>query len=426
MPYARFNKAVNKPAEKSGNRSRRVSKWFSRHKWRLKLSVLALCAVFSGGALVIWWLWEIPLTSPLSSLSSFRFLRHSELPHTRDKVVYGFLPYWNLNSVVLQPELSHLAYFALAINPDGQLRLREDGTVEPGYAKLNSDSLLDIINIAAEQDTQVELVLSQFIASDISQFLGSEKAQEKLFETLDNILLAYPISGINIDVELNGTPSKQERDQFTKFIKDLRSHLDAHYGSISLSIDVYAGASNNKQLWDIPALAEYIDYFVVMAYDFHRRSSPQAGPVAPLFGGGELWDGDINEHLRTFLSYVPANKLLLGIPFYGYEWQTTSRDSQSHVFPDTGTTASIARVKELLQRKEELQVIEHWNEDALSPYLSYVEDGEIYVVYYENSRSISYKLDYVNQLDLAGIAIWALGYEGADRELWDIIQRKLE
>jgi len=280
--------------------------------------------------------------------------------------------------------------------------------------------------LAGEQDTQFELVLSQFYADDIAQFLGSEKAQLNLFETLDNILLAYPVSGINIDVELNGTPSEKQRDQFTKFIKDLRSHLDAHYGSISLSVDVYASASNNKQLWDIPALADHIDYFVVMAYDFHRRSSPQAGPVAPLFGGDKLWDGDINEHLRTFLSYVPSSKLLLGIPFYGYEWQTTSRDAQSHAFPDTGNTASIERVKELLARKEELRVMEHWNEDALSPYISYIEDGETFVVYYENSRSISYKLDYVNQLDLAGVAIWALGYEGSDRELWDIIQRKLD
>ena len=92
---------------------------------------------------------------------------------------------------------------------------------------------------------------------------------------------------------------------------------------MTLSIDVYAGASDNKQLWDIPALAPVVDYIVVMAYDFHRRSSPQAGPVAPLFGGSELWDSDINEHLRKFLEYVPREKILLGVPFYGYEWQTT-------------------------------------------------------------------------------------------------------
>ena len=162
-----------------------------------------------------------------------------------------------------------------------------------------------------------------------------------------------------------------------------------------------------------------------MAYDFHRRQSTQAGPVAPLFGGKELWDNDINTYLQQFLELVPAQKILLGIPFYGYEWQTTSRESLSHTFPDTGATASYERVQELLKQSEELQVQESWNEQALSPYISYSEDGEIYVIYFENSRSISYKLDYVNQLDLGGVAIWALGYEGSSRELWEVIQNKV-
>lgn len=172
-------------------------------------------------------------------------------------------------------------------------------------------------------------------------------------------------------------------------------------------------------------LQSQVDYMVVMAYDFHRRSSPQAGPVAPLFGGKEYWDSDINQHLADLTKIVPKHKLLLGVPFYGYEWQTTSREAQAHTFPETGSTASFKRVKTILEQKEKLQVEQNWSEQALSPYLSYVKDGEIYVIYYENSRSLSYKLDYVNQLDLGGIAVWALGYEDTTRELWDTIQRKL-
>ena len=47
------------------------------------------------------------------------------------------------------------------------------------------------------------------------------------------------------------------------------------------------------------------------------------------------------------------------------------------------------------------------------------------VIYYESPRSIAYKLDYVNQLDLGGIAIWALGYEGEGRDLWEVIGNKV-
>ena len=236
--------------------------------------------------------------------------------------------------------------------------------------------------------------------------------------------MAYPFNGVNIDFELSGSVDDKLRDSLTNFVKKLRSHLNAKYEGITLSIDVYASAGDGSQLWDIKALEPEVDYIVVMAYDFHQRSSPQAGPVAPLFGGKELWDSDINNHLKTFLKHVPSSKILLGVPFYGYEWQTTSRDAQSHTFPDTGRTASVRRVQTILEQKEKLKVQEHWNEAALSPYISYEENGEIYVIYYENPRSLSYKLDYVRQLDLGGIAIWALGYEGSSRELWQVIERK--
>jgi spore germination protein YaaH len=123
------------------------------------------------------------------------------------------------------------------------------------------------------------------------------------------------------------------------------------------------------------------------------------------------------------------------VPCYGYEWQTTTSDPQAHTFPNSGSTASFKRVQALLQaaqNPEELEldqnitnIEQHWNQDALSPYLTYQLNDKLFVLYYENSRSLSYKLDFVNQLDLAGIAIWALGYEGSSRELWDVINRKL-
>lgn len=391
----------------------------------VKITFFFMATLAAAIAISIWWFSDTPLASPINSLTTFRFLQEAEIFNKGNKIVYGYLPYWNLRKVTVQPELTHLSYFALGIASDGTFITRTDEGGEPGYAGLKSDEFLELSNKMKAQNGAMELTLSQFNADDITYFLASEKAQQTLFDSLDGVILAYPINGINIDIELNGSPTEQTRNNMTRFMKNLREHMDKRYDKINLSIAMYAGASNSKGLWDVPKIEPYVDYIVVMAYDFHRRTSPQAGPVAPLFGGKELWDSDINQHLQEFAQQVPRHKLLLGIPFYGYEWETTSRDPQSHTFPDTGGTASMARVAELLTRKDELQVEERWNEEALSPYLSYVEDGKIYVIYYENSRSISYKLDYVNQLDLGGIAIWALGYESDSRELWDVINRKL-
>ncbi len=401
-------------------------RWWQRGKFFIKIGAVIILGLVISASAILWFFWDEPLASPINSLTTFRFLQESRLPRTNNKVVYGFLPYWNMDVAKIQKELSHLSYFSLTIGGDGKLITKEQDYAEPGYNKLRSEEFLELSNQTIEQRGSVELTITQFNGDDIYSFLSSEAAQQQLFDDLDGVILAYPFSGINIDIEPAGSGSAQLQDKMTTFVKNLNNHLDSKYDDIQLSIDVYAGAANNTSIWNISAIEPHVDYIIVMAYDFHRRSSMTAGPVAPLFGGKDLWDSDINQHLQAFVEQVPPKKILLGVPFYGYEWQTTSRDAQSSTFPDTGRTASIDRVSKLMKNKEELFVEEHWNEDALSPYLSYEEDGETFVIYYENSRSISYKLDYVNQLDLGGIAIWALGYEGDSRELWDVIERKIQ
>jgi spore germination protein YaaH len=394
-------------------------------KTKFKVAVLVPTLLLAVGAILAWWLIELPLVTPLTTSPAFRFMTGVETPSSSGKLIYGFLPYWNTEVVTLQPEMTHLAYFSLTILSDGRVQTQETDHVEPGYHRLQSETFLEQAEMVKARGGQVELVLTQFNNDDIVALLASPTAHQRLLNEIDAMILAYPITGLNIDIEYSGEVTTNVRQNLVKLVAAINDHLEKKYDHINLSIDMYAGAADDNSFWDVGALQNYVDYIVIMAYDFHRRSSPQAGPVAPLFGGKKVWDSDINQHLQNFVKKVPRHKLLLGVPFYGYEWQTISRDPQAHTFPDTGATASFKRVQEVLARKDELNVQEHWNEEALSPYLSYEEDGEIYVVYYENSRSLSYKLDYVNQLDLGGVAIWALGYEGDSRELWDVIERKL-
>lgn len=375
------------------------------------------------GLLAIWFFWRPAILSPISQDSRFLFWLEGETPPSSGKIVYGFLPYWNMNQVALQPELTHLAYFALDVRGDGSIRTRDsDGNAEPGFHRLGSERWWEVFE---SHQGEVELVITQFETAAISEFLTSPAAHDRFITEIDSVLLSYPISGLNIDIELAGSASPALRTGLTDFMTKLRAHLDSKYQGINLSIDVYAGAASSQQLWEIEKLEPLVDHFIVMAYDFHQRSSANAGPVAPIFGGQEFWDSDIHGNLRAFLEKVPADKILMGIPFYGYEWQTTSRLARAHTFPQTGSTATYGRIQQLLLNDDpDLMVEQHWSEVALSPYLSYQRDGQLYVIYYDNSRSLSYKLDLVNQLDLAGIAIWALGYEGQTRELWEVIGRK--
>lgn len=344
--------------------------WWGRHKRTIKTILLVLTFLTSLGGSFIWWFWDAPLMSPVNSFTTFRFLQNSSTPASGDKVIYGFVPYWNLKKTTVQPELTHLSYFSLTIGGDGSLLTKVDGEVDQGYHRLQSEEFLDLAEQALNQNSKVDIVLTQFNESDINSFLKSKPAQEKLIAGLDNVLLAYPVSGVNIDIECAGSSCQSVQDNLTEFMIILRNHLDTKYDQVTLSIDVYASAPKGTNIWNVAAIEPYVDYFIIMAYDFHRKSSPQAGPIAPLFGGAEYWDSDISGHLQDFLKAAPSNKLLLGIPFYGYQWQTVSKEPQSHTFPDTGSTASIELVDSLMLNKTDLNAEEHWNESALSPYIT--------------------------------------------------------
>lgn len=382
--------------------------------------------------------YDAPLFSSINSNSRLRYLKELVIPKKDHKIVYGFLPYWNTNNVKIEKELTHLSLFGLNISPNGDILTKDnDGNIDPGYKILGDDKFLELAAQMRAQNGQVELVFKQFDADNISAFINNEKAHLNFFNSLDSLLLAYPVSGINIDIEYGGTNSPILRDNFTKFMRKLDWYLDTKYKDIKISIDVYASAAANEQgIWDIREIAPFVDYIVVMAYDFHQRGSEQAGPVAPLFSEDNKWGKDINQHLKLFLDQAPREKILLGVPFYGYGWQTDSSNPKANTYADSGFTVSYKKAKELLKMggiggddskvdaadwRGASAIKKSFDGDALSPYITYQQDGELYTIYYEDAESIAYKLEYARQLDLAGIAIWALGYEDEERELWQAI-----
>ena len=383
--------------------------------------LLALITVL----VLVWFFVEPPLTSPLGSNPLSRFLPF--FPHFKtQKIVYGFLPFWNLDEAVLQPELTHVAYFSLTIDADGNIVTQIDGNAEPGYHQLQSEEFLAANKTVKNYGGRLDAVLSQFDNDVIESFLSSPPAQTTFFQSVDALLLAYPFNGINLDIEYIGDAPEKLRQQYTQLIEQFRQHLNETYEGVELTVDMYAAASTKPMLWEVEKIAPLVDYIVIMAYDFHRSSSPRAGPVAPLFQKETGWKESINTSLKDFVQKTSPDKLLLGIPFYGYEWETTSAEPEAFTLPNSGATASYKRVKELLAQKEALNLVEQWDESALAPYLSYVKNSRYYLVYYEDARSIEYKLDYVNQLDLAGIAIWSLGYEGDSRDLWETVDNTLK
>ena len=111
-----------------------------------------------------------------------------------------------------------------------------------------------------------------------------------------------------------------------------------------------------------------------------------------------------------------------------------------------GTNASYQRVQDLL--KDEAFVKKAtvgWDENSMTPYLSFNEDETAYKrvkvgkkyksvaytisvvhqIYYDDLRSLTAKFDLVKNSQMGGVGFWALGYEGEYEEVWSTLNRQL-
>ncbi len=348
------------------------------------------------------------LYSPLSSATP----QQNRIAGKQEYLILGFAPYWNLKKLSSESltSITHFAYFHLLLNGDGsvykKLNRREE---EPGFTNykrllsgtIDTGSKPLIITVMPESQTA------------LSQSISSKLARDKTINTLINLVKESSAAGINIDYEPLGDIQESTRQNFTLFIKELRAQLS----TTQLSISIYGSAGSKPRIWDLKALEPYTNYFVVMSYDYTMPGSSSAGPNSPLRGSGDLFEHDIIKNISEITKLVKSEKILLGIPFYGYQWDTVDSSKYSPV-QSKGLTASLERIEQMLNDKT-LELV--WDRNTLTPYGIASESGQISQIYFENAASMKLKLDFVKSANLGGIAIWALGYEGQNSWVWPVI-----
>lgn len=346
-------------------------------------------------------------------------------PKKPAKVVYGFLPYWNLKSYAQVPyhALTHLAIFGVALEPNGSFQTRESNYTEPGWRAFQLPEFEHSMSLAKLSDTKVILVLRAFDNDLIESIVTSPEATDRTISETLSFVEEHQFDGVNIDFEYTGKAPLETQIGFTRFMRTFHQQLKATDPQLEIDVDVFAISAEGDRLWQLSEIAPYVDRTIIMAYDFHRQASTQAGPVAPLYGAGNGWTHDITSLLSLHLNQTPAEKLILGVPFYGYEWQTRSSDFLSPTVPRTGRTATLSRIHDLLQNRPDISP--DWNSVSLSPWFAYTDDdGDLMQIHYEDEQSLGLKYDLVNQANLGGIAIWALGYEPPQTTQWQLILDK--
>ncbi|MFH1244665.1 MAG: glycoside hydrolase family 18 protein [bacterium] len=370
------------------------------------LTLLALAATLLSPS-------PLPI-SPLSPVPNTYY----PIPNTK-YLVLGFAPYWNLKKLTPASLISitHLAYFNLHLNGDGSLYTQVNRREEdPGYTNYKR-LLARSVDVGTKPLILTFLPVSQ---TALANSISTPQSRQKTIQTIQGVVTESGAQGVNIDYEPLGDISPSLRNSFTLFIQELKRSLCP--STINhcplLTVSIYPSSAVRPRIWDLTALAPLTDYFVVMTYDYTMPGSNTSGPNSPLRGSGTLFEHDIIKNIAEITKMVRADKLLLGIPFYGYEWDTIDSSVYSPV-ETRGSVASLERIQKMLENKT-LELV--WDRNSLTPYGVSTESGQVSQIYFENEVSIRLKLDFVKSAGLGGIAIWALGYEGNNTWLWPTIK----
>lgn len=372
--------------------------------------LLLLLLALSSSALLTYLL--LPPATPLSPLGASHPAPSLTPASSTSPVILGFAPYWNLKKLTPASlsTVSHFAYFALHLQGDGSLYTHVNRREhDPGYTNY-------LRLLATPLHPNLLLTYMQQDQAALDNLLASPTSRQTAITTILDTVRESGATGINIDFEPVDDTSSDDRANFTQFITDLkqRSCPSASSSCPLLTISLYPSAASRPRLWDLSALEALTDYFVVMTYDYTMPKSERSGPNSPLRDFSGEFEHHILKNLGELTAYLAPSQLLLGIPLYGYEWDTLDNTKYS---PTTtrGVTASLERIESLLAARE-LELV--WDRNSLTPYGVSTNSAAPSQIYFENETSIRLKLDLVRSAGLGGIALWALGYDNNVPWLW--------
>jgi|GEM_PF-276095 len=256
-----------------------------------------------------------------------------------------------------------------------------------------------------------------FVKSCIDLYLVKYKG---VFDGLD-IDWEYPVSG---GEQANGRP--EDKRNFTLLLDELRSQLDelgASNGTYYLLTVAMPGGPGMDARYERDQILQYLDWINLMTYDLHGTWDKLTNFNAPLYQ--ELNDpGDsslnVDAVVQDYLDAgIPADKLVMGVPFYGYDYVGVGYTSdglyQECVYPTWGGSISYNEIK-----RDYLPTYNrHWLEESQVPWLYNINTAEF--VSYDDPQSIALKAGYARDRHLAGVMIWELSQ--GDEELLDAIQK---
>lgn len=282
------------------------------------------------------------------------------------------------------PNLTYVSIFSYKINADGS------------FASVPNDE--EIIRMAKEVKTAPIMVVSNieeqggFSSKLVSDLLNNDAAQENLINNIIDTMKKKGYYGIDVDFEYL---FPKDREKYNNFLRKLVARAKPLGYEVSTALAPKTSADQKGILYeahDYDAQGKIVDHSVLMTYEWgYTYGEPMA--VAPL--------NQVRKVLDYAVTAMPRNKILMGMPNYGYDW------TLPYV---KGTAAKSLSNKKAVQQASEKGAIIKYDKIAQSPYYNYYDENKKeHVVWFEDARSILAKLETAAEYDLSGVSYWTIG-----------------
>jgi len=305
--------------------------------------------------------------------------------------------------------------------------------------------LVELERVAAlkEENPGLKTLLSiggWTLSHNLSDVAADEDARQTLAESALAFIEEFEMDGLDVDWEwpgYEGHPgnaiSSEDGENYIKLLQTIRDVFD------DAGKEEYLVTIAGAQTWtfdehnDLAAIGEIVDYAAIMAYDTNGTWSGLTGHNAPVY------PDPLEEELRGWASgsaegacnmYVwqgiPAEKVVLGVPFYGQAWGGCNEADDGAYQSDRGAYQDCAAgptdlestgynyIKTIVNQEGYKY---YWDNVAKVPDL-YNETTRQFISY-DNVESLQYKVNLVKEKALGGIMIWDLA---TDDEEWNLLK----
>lgn len=297
---------------------------------------------------------------------------------------YPFISAWVLEQTL--PYLSELPIFSYGFTDYGAL-------LEPYW----DDEWM--IAAALQQGVQPILTLTplgedgNFNNNLITSVVNNPAYTENLIRNLLTVMGEKGYRGVDIDFEYI---LASDRDAFTEFVRSVADAMRANGYHTSVALAPKTSADQRGLLYegkDYRALGEAADHVLLMTYEWgYTYSAPMA--VAPI--------NQVRRVVEYALTEIPAEKIDLGIPNYGYDWPLPYERGVTKA----RTIGNVEAVRIAIAQGAAIE----FDGLAQSPYFNYVdrETGVEHEVWFEDVRSMQAKFDLIKEFGLRGGGYWQI------------------